>query len=95
MHPFGDTPSKNFSAATKYREAKSKLSNGDTLLAKELFYKAKDLDPVRFRASEEINQIIHRLVEQNGVILIPAKEWFSKASNGGLKCYRLLIRSWA
>ncbi len=84
LHPFGDTPSKNFSAATKYREAKSKLSNGDTLLAKELFYKAKDLDPVRFRASEEINQIIYKLAEQSGALLIPAKEWFSNASKGGL-----------
>jgi len=84
LHPFGDTASKNFSAATKYRKAISTLSSGDTLLAKELFYEAKDLDPVRFRASEEINQIIYSLAEQSGVFLIPTKKWFSNASKGGL-----------
>ncbi len=30
----------------------------------ELFTRAKDLDEVRFRASEEINEIVHELSEE-------------------------------
>ena len=84
LPPFGDIPQENLSAAAKYKEALNTLSKGDTLKAKALFYKAKDLDPVRFRASEDINQIIYGLVKQNKAIFIPAKEWFENASPGGL-----------
>ena len=84
LHPFGNIAEENLSAEITYREANSTLSGGDTLLAKELFYRAKDLDPIRFRASEEINQIIDSLAEQSGVFFIPAKEWFSNASVGAL-----------
>ncbi len=37
------------------------------LLLSDIFYTAKDLDPVRFRASEEINQIIHKLAREKGI----------------------------
>ncbi len=84
LYPFGDITGENHSAATTYRKAISTLSSGDTLLAKKIFYEAKDLDPVRFRASEEINQIIYKLGEQSGAFLIPTKKWFSNASSGGL-----------
>jgi len=84
LPPFGDIAKENFSAAAKFKEALNTLSSGDTLKAKELFYEAKDLDPVRFRASEEINQIIYSAAKQRGVILIPTKEWFANASIGGL-----------
>ncbi len=84
LHPFGDIEEDSISAMTKYHEAKNALISGDSLLAKDLFYKAKDLDPVRFRASEEINQIIYNLADQNGVLLIPAKQWFENVSIGGL-----------
>ncbi len=82
--PFGDIGSGSQSAKFNYNAALDALSSGDTVLAKELFYKAKDLDPVRFRASEEINQVIYKLVKEKGARLIPAKEQFSKASPGGI-----------
>ncbi len=84
LPPFGDLANSEFSAATKYNEAINALSNGDTLSAKKLFYEAKDFDPVRFRASEEINQIIDSLAQQNNVFFIPTKKWFSTISEGGL-----------
>ena len=84
LPPFGDIPGIDLSAKTAYLDARKVLSDGDTLRAKELFSRARDLDPVRFRASEEINQIIGNLAGQPGVTLIPAEKWFSNASPGGL-----------
>jgi len=84
LPPFGDIKKPNLSAATKFQEAENALSVGDTSLAKQLFYEAKDLDPVRFRASEEINEIIYEQAKQEGVILTPVKACFSDASAGGL-----------
>jgi lysophospholipase L1-like esterase len=84
LPPFGDIPGPNLSASAKYKSALSALSSGDTAKSRALFYEAKDLDPVRFRASEEINQTIYDLANQRGVILIPTREWFIKASPGGL-----------
>ena len=84
LPPFGDVESSGFSALKTYQEALDELALGDTLKARNLFYRAKDLDPVRFRAPERINEIIYDLVEEYGVTLIPAKDWFSNASVGGL-----------
>jgi lysophospholipase L1-like esterase len=85
LPPFGNIPgTAELSATSKYKDAQNALSDGDTVRARELFYEAKDLDPVRFRASEDINHAIYDLSKQNGVILIPTKEWFTLASPGGL-----------
>lgn len=84
LPPFGDIPQVDQSAAAKYKEALKTLSNGDAQKAKDLFYEAKDLDPIRFRASEDINQIIYGLVKQKKAIFIPAKQWFENASPGQL-----------
>jgi tetratricopeptide (TPR) repeat protein len=56
----------------------------DSIAAKNLFYKAKDLDGVRFRASEEINQIIHELSIEYGSYTIPMLKYFQEASPRGL-----------
>ena len=84
LPPFGDRAGEDLSASSTYQNALRTLANGDVSQAKELFYRAKDFDPVRFRASEEINQIIDSLARQSGVTLIPANKWFSDASFGGL-----------
>lgn len=82
--PFGDIGSNDQSSVFNYKAAQEALFAGDTALAKELYYKAKDLDPVRFRASEEMNQVIYSLAEEKGARLIFAKEKFSNASPGGI-----------
>ncbi|MDX2432384.1 MAG: hypothetical protein QNK35_15710 [Bacteroides sp.] len=84
MPPFGDVGSEDQSAIFNYKEAQNALLAGDTVSAKTLFYAAKDLDPVRFRASEEINQIIYQLGKEKGATLLPAKESFANASPGGI-----------
>ena len=90
LPPFGDVAGEDLSARSAYQGALRTLASGDTIGAKELFYRAKDLDPVRFRASEEINQIIDSLAGLPGVIFIPTKKWFSDASKGGLIGSKLL-----
>ncbi len=82
--PFGDTGTGSQSASYNYQAAQSALAEGDTILARKLFYAAKDLDPVRFRASEEVNQVIYALAEEKGALLIRAMERFSEASPGGI-----------
>lgn len=84
LPPFGNIDKENPSASEKFKEALVALSTGDTINARTYFYEAKDLDPVRFRAPEDINQVVYDLAKQPGVIFIPAKEWFSNASKGGL-----------
>ena len=84
LPPFGDPEGEGRPAHSAYQAALHKLQAGDTLGAKVEFYRAKDLDPVRFRAPEEINHIIDSLGRQDGVIFVPSKKCFSDASEGGL-----------
>lgn len=90
MPPFGDMGSNDQSALFNYDAAQKALSAGDTARAKELFYLAKDLDPVRFRASEEINQVIYQLAKEKGALLLRTKDRFSRASPVGIIGNRLL-----
>ena len=82
--PFGNIGTGEQSAIFNFKSAENALLAGDTVLAKKLYYTAKDLDPVRFRASEDINHIIHDKAKEKGSILVHAKESFSKASAGGI-----------
>lgn len=84
LAPFGDSGDSELSAQRSYEEALRLLESGDTVEARRLFYQAKDLDPIRFRASEDINEIIYELAGEYQAILVPAKEYFSNASPGGL-----------
>ncbi len=52
--------------------------------AQKNYYLAKDLDALRFRASEEFNDIIHQLGEQFQVPVVPMKSVFENASPNGL-----------
>jgi len=90
LPPFGDTGNADQSAGKTYQEAIKVLATGDTAAARSLFYRAKDLDPIRFRASEEINELIYELSEHYDATLIPVKEQFSNASPGGLIGDKLL-----
>jgi len=90
LPPFGDSGDADQSAKKTYQEAIKVLATGDTAAARSLFYRAKDLDPIRFRASEELNEIVYELADQYDATLIPAKEQFSNASLGGLIGDKLL-----
>jgi tetratricopeptide (TPR) repeat protein len=53
---------------------------GNFEIAKEDYYRAKDLDCIRFRASEEINEIIHELAVKYNANLVPMKSNYEEAS---------------
>ena len=52
--------------------------------AKKYFHIAKELDLLRFRAPEEINEIIVELSEEENVYLVNSKEFFQANSKNGI-----------
>jgi tetratricopeptide (TPR) repeat protein len=72
-------------ASEMYSRAKESEQKGDYTNAKKYYYLAKDLDCIRFRASEEINDIIHDLAERFNAHLVPMKtQYFEIKSPNGL-----------
>jgi tetratricopeptide (TPR) repeat protein len=59
--------------------------------ARALYYRAKDLDALRFRASEEFNQIIHRVAAEFNAPVVPTKSYFEAASPHGLIGANLML----
>ena len=72
--PAGDV----FNEGRKFEDA------GEYNKARKLYYRAKDLDCIRFRASERINEIIHQLALEYDAYLVPMKDYFEKRSLNGL-----------
>jgi hypothetical protein len=60
-------------------------------LARGAYYKAKDLDIIRFRAHENFNQIIHQLAEEFDIAVVPMKTYFEEASPNGLIGSNLMV----
>ena len=71
-------------AADLYNRARKSEMNGDIQQAKRLYYKAKDMDLLRFRAPEAINTAIHRLATEYHIPLVPMISSFEVASADGL-----------
>ncbi len=57
-------------ASAAWISGKERWAAGDTAAAMTSFVKAKDYDPIRFRAPEEMNQILFRLSERHAAILV-------------------------
>ena len=74
-----------------YRQAQKQEADGEYDLARVSYYKAKDLDALRFRASEEFNGIIHRIAAGFGAPVVPMKAYFEAASPHGLIGYNLML----
>lgn len=82
------------SANDVYNHAKELEKNGQFDKAKDLYYKAKDLDIIRFRAPEEINATIHELArfyKSAEVTVIPMKSIFENHSPNGLIGNNLIL----
>lgn len=92
LKPFCSVKTEKYPAALDiYNDALQKESEGNARTAKPLFYSAKDLDCIRFRASEDVNDIIRQLAEKYHAYLIPMeKEYFEKASPDQLIGYNLI-----
>lgn len=63
-----------------YRRAQQLENEGKFELAKIQYYRAKDLDALRFRATEDFNDIIHRVAAQFNAPVVPMKTYFENAS---------------
>jgi len=72
------------SAKRFYSEAQLLERIGKYEQAKDDYYKAKDLDELRFRAPEEFNDIIHRLANEFSIPVVLMKLYFESASPNGL-----------
>jgi len=80
-----------FNADSVFTLAKSFDKKGNFQKAKELYYKAKDYDQLRFRAPEEFNQIIHDLADQNKIPVVPLKEIYDKNSKNNIVGNNLIL----
>jgi tetratricopeptide (TPR) repeat protein len=67
------------------------LLNGDTLSAKEAFYRAKDYDGLRFRAAENINRIIEQFAGEPNVSVVPVKQFFENNTEYGVPGKQLFL----
>jgi tetratricopeptide (TPR) repeat protein len=59
--------------------------------AKQAYYRAKDLDALRFRAHEEFNDVIRDLVSEFDAALVPMKSFFEAASPNGIIGKNLML----
>ncbi|HRX11038.1 MAG TPA: hypothetical protein P5210_05285 [Draconibacterium sp.] len=81
MEPFNSVSADGLEPANEvYKKAQKAEENGDFDNALELYYKAKDLDCIRFRASEEVNSIINELAEKYKTYKVPMLSWFQSNS---------------
>lgn len=72
------------SAINTFKKATELLEKGDSVTAKRLFIKAKDLDLLRFRASEDINNTIFKLGKDFGYPVINVDSAFCAISRYGI-----------
>jgi tetratricopeptide (TPR) repeat protein len=74
----------NENADSVYLRAQQQLKLGKINLADSLFRKAKDLDALRFRAPENINEIIKRIAKKFNCCLINVDSIFNANSPDGI-----------
>ncbi len=79
------------SAELVYQQAQKLEARAQLDSARALYYHAKDLDALRFRASEEFNQIIHRVAAEFNAPVVPMKKYFEAASPNGLIGNNLML----
>ena len=67
-----------------YQEAQKSEQSEAWVDAQDAYYRAKDLDVLRFRATEEFNQIIRQMGKENRMPVVPMRTVFENASPNGL-----------
>lgn len=72
------------SANEKFEEAKLLESKSQFERAQKAYYKAKDLDALRFRATEEFNLVINITAENFNIPVVPMKKYFEHNATNGL-----------
>ncbi len=72
-------------ADSVYRAAQEALSRRDTVEARRLFVRARDLDGLRFRAPSEFNRVVRDAAQAYGAHYVPVEEAFAAASRDGIE----------
>lgn len=74
-----------------YNEAQKKLTEGNLEKAKELFLYAKELDALRFRAPQKINDVIKNLADKYNDSFVNIDSVFKSHSPNGIVGYNLTV----
>lgn len=83
LPPFKSSKSKEHPPAIDvFQEAKEMEEAGNLEEARTLYYQAKDLDVIRFRAPEAFNEVLHEVSKEYSLPLVPMKQIFEAASPG-------------
>ena len=79
--PFVSVKADTFPPAQNvFRKARALEKAGRYEEARRTYYRAKDLDVLRFRAPEEFNEIVHQVASKFDIPVVPMKSYFEKAS---------------
>lgn len=85
LKPFGSLASPPDSSATAaFDSARAALARRNAPRARSLFKRARDLDPIRFRAPGEFRDIIKRVSVETGAHYVPSEEAFDSAARYGI-----------
>lgn len=74
-----------------YETAEKYLLDGDSILAREEFIKAKDNDLIKFRATEDFNLIIDDLSDELNFKVVNLQNGFYKKSSNSIIGYELMV----
>lgn len=92
QRPFPTMQADSLSEAFQlFTEARALEQNAQFDAARQIYYKAKDLDPIRFRAPEIFNDIIHELGSKYNAPIIPMKMYFKDVSPNGLIANNIIL----
>jgi lysophospholipase L1-like esterase len=78
-------------AAGSFVEAQREAANGDPVIARKLFVRARDLDELRFRAPTDFNAVIQRVAKNEGATYVPVEETFSGEAHLGIPGHDLIL----
>lgn len=72
------------SAQSYFASARKEEAEGDYDKARQDYFKAKDLDALRFRAPEGFNDIVHSIAKKHSCPVVPTVAYFEAASPHGI-----------
>jgi tetratricopeptide (TPR) repeat protein len=78
-------------AAEIFNRAKELEKSGKFEAARAAYYRAKDLDLLRFRAPQIFNRIIREVALENDIPCVPMQSYFENASSNGLIGTNLIL----
>ncbi|RNC83717.1 MAG: hypothetical protein ED557_08010 [Balneola sp.] len=78
-------------AASAFREAESLFAQADTMSAVNKYKEAKELDGIRFRAPDKINEVIRSVAEEHKAKLVDIEALLRAQSSSGIEDESLFI----